>query len=106
MDIEIVKSGDQTELLMSGNLTILEAVKIREELVHIAYSTTTASVILDHTKTKEIDLSYLQILIGFSRLMEKMDKVVKINDCDNKLLNQIIELAGIKHLLKNEGGCN
>lgn len=101
MEIIVNKTDQFIEVNLKGDLTILSASKIKDELLELSKAAN--KLILKHNETTEIDLSYCQILIALKNTMKKNNKELLIYD-SNELLERVAKTAGIENLIETAGG--
>lgn len=101
MELEVNKTEQFIEVNLKGDLTILSATLIKDELLKLSKDSN--KLILKHQEATEIDLNYCQILIALQNTMKKNNKELLIYD-SNEMLKRVSKTAGIENLIETAGG--
>lgn len=94
-EIEVDEQNSKVKLTFTGALTIQNSIAIKEVLSNSLNQV--KSLILNHEKVEECDLTYLQILLSLHKSAESVGKTVIINGPHPDSFIQCIKDSGLPH---------
>lgn len=104
METTVKNNNGITEIFFEGEMSILDAMNIKTKLLETVKDA--KEIVINHEKTNDIDLTYIQILAAFSQTVKENNIEMKIIDSENKLLDKVLELTGMQYLFSTEQGVN
>lgn len=87
--------GSATQLIVEGKLVLANSVNIKKQFIDLLKKEKEAEIVLNNVK--DIDLSFLQILLSIRKTNSKINIEMNISDEHKKL----IETAGILNTLNS-----
>jgi anti-anti-sigma regulatory factor len=76
-EIEVEKQNSTVKIKLTGSLIIQDSPSIKEAILKSLNQT--KSLMLNHEKVEEIDLSYLQILISLQKTALSLGKIIMMD---------------------------
>jgi len=92
------KQKNITTIKLSDEISITDANKLKTVLLNSIAKTNT--IIIKLQKLKAMHLSILQLLLSAQKTALTQSKKIEIADSDNEMFKNILQSAGLSHLLK------